>query len=72
MTRKYVTYAKVCAGLNPWDKGGWVHKDYYSPTQYLTQLRAATGLSWAKLAHDLSVDSGYELSKQTARRWAEG
>lgn len=67
MARQYVTYDDVERGLNPydnWDLG------YYTPRKYLTELRVGTGLSWAKLAHDLSVDSGCKVSEANARRWA--
>lgn len=66
MARQYVTYAQVMRGLNNPHLG----MDFYTPSMYLNQLRFATGLSWAKLAHDLSVDSGCKVSGANARRWA--
>lgn len=66
MARQYVTYAQVTRGLNAHHP----YMDVYTPSMYLTQLRFATGLSWAKLAHDLSVDSGCKVSEANARRWA--
>ncbi len=70
MARKYVKYEDVREGLK---RGG--DDDFtmpYSPYYYLRELRVKTGLSWAKLAHDLSADSGCEVSAVTARRWANG
>lgn len=69
MARQYVTYGQVMRGLNDPYLGLGV--DFYTPRMYLIQLRFATGLSWAKLAHDLSVDSGCVVSEANARRWAK-
>ena len=69
MARQYVTYEQVGQGLYR-DRHGeeWWDSD---PHMYLWSLRRQTGLSWAKLAHDLSVDSGYKVSEANARRWAK-
>lgn len=71
MARQYVTYEQVQKGLKrDWDDPN--NKDHDNcPTCYLAVLRSETGLSWAKLAHDLSVDSGYKVSEANARRWAK-
>lgn len=67
MARQYVTYAQVQAGLrregDTWPTEG-------DPMFYLNALRRETGLSWAKLAHDISVDSGCKVSEANVRRWA--
>lgn len=63
--RQYVTYWDVYFGLN-WDQARFI-----SPAEYLRVLREETGLSWEKLAHDLSVDSGCKVSACNAKRWAE-
>lgn len=66
MARQYVTHRQVQLGLcREWD----VAFECY-PGEYLRTLRRETGLSWAKLAHDLSVDSGCVVSEANARRWA--
>jgi hypothetical protein len=73
MARQYVTYEQVKKGLHrPWCR--W--NSFYGvgecePQFYLNALRHETGLSWAKLAHDLSVDSGYPVSEANVRRWAK-
>jgi hypothetical protein len=66
MARQYVTYEQVLEGLQ---------REGLPLTfvdAYLMHLRAETGLSWAKLAHDLSVDSGCKVSAENAKRWANG
>lgn len=75
MARQYVTYKEVKKGLcRPHCRyvditaPDWVMQ--CEPTYYLQVLRRETGLSWAKLAHDLSVDSGCKVSGANAKRWA--
>lgn len=74
MARQYVTYEQVKKGLcRPHCR----YVDYVDmvmacePIYYLQTLRSETGLSWAKLAHDLSVDSGCKVSEANVRRWAK-
>jgi hypothetical protein len=69
MARQYVTYEQVDYHLNR-TLERWMDYGDHSPTDYLRFLRQQTGLSWAKLAHDLSVDSGCKVSEANARRWA--
>lgn len=65
MARQYVTYGQVKRGLCRVP-----HTVECFPCIYLRTLRNETGLSWRKLAHDLSVDSGCKVSEANARRWA--
>ncbi len=62
-------YEDVREGLKREGDNHWVH---FEPYVYLRTLRGVTGLSWAKLAHDLSKDSGCKVSENNARRWANG
>ena len=67
MPRQYVTYWDVMDGL--WREGDKPADS--DPRTYLRVLRLKTNLSWDKLAHDLSVDSGCKVSGTNARRWAK-
>lgn len=63
--KKYVTYEEVEKGLF---REGLVYSSC-TPTYYLRYLRAVTGLSDAKLAHDLRADSGCDVAVSTVRLW---
>lgn len=39
------------------------------PKAYIKELRAETGLSYNKIAHDLAKDAGVAVHRQTVRNW---
>lgn len=39
------------------------------PRAYVKELRRETGLSYDKIAHDLAVDAGVGVHRQTVRNW---
>ena len=69
--KKRITYEQVEGGLN-WIAGkGFVdwHGEWITPSQYIIQLKRETGVADWKIAHDLKVDSGVEVTRVTVWNW---
>ena len=76
--KKYVTKAEVEEGLHRGcvtrkDGSTWWNSDVgtwgCNPGEYIRYLRRETNLSYPKIAHDLRVDSGCDVSDGTVAKW---
>lgn len=59
MRKPRVSYQMVARGLG------------MDPKTYVKELRAETGLSYDKIGHDLAVDAGVRVHRQTVRNWGK-
>ena len=73
--KKYVRYKDVQEGLHRPGIGQCGLLDTTiacNPKTYVRYLRRETGLSYPKIAHDLRVDSGCDVSDGTVAKWGRG
>ena len=67
--KKRVSYQQVEAGLNPMRDWAQEWYRYVSPEMYIRECKEATGLADWKIAKDLGIDSGCEVTAATVRNW---
>lgn len=65
--KKRITYEQVDAGLNRYPLSNRL--PVVTPAQYIMECKRQTGVADWKLAHDITVDSGVEVSRQVVYLW---